>query len=103
MLLVCRFRELLLESSGREDNSERLLEVLEPMLMKHSFSRCQFRTARNGGCGRLPALPVGAGSGEVALQPPDQDQTSPPQGQQHEGFSQELLGQTQEGRKQGTD
>lgn len=33
-----RFRELLLEFSGNEENSETLLEALDPVIMKPSFS-----------------------------------------------------------------
>ena len=40
--IFCRFRELLLEYSGREDNSETLLEVLDPVVMKPSFSTESF-------------------------------------------------------------
>lgn len=39
---ACRFRELLLEFSANEDHSETLLEVLDPMIMKPSFSAESF-------------------------------------------------------------
>ena len=37
-----RFRELLLEFSAHEEHSETLLEVLDPMLIKPSFSAERF-------------------------------------------------------------
>lgn len=41
-IFFARFRELLLEFSAHEENSETLLEVLDPMIMKPSFSAESF-------------------------------------------------------------
>ena len=46
---MCRFSELLVEFSSCEDNSEVLLEFLDPLIEKPSFSPDNYLKQRDGG------------------------------------------------------